>query len=80
MPDRAGETRWRRDELTRQLAALRQLERNGVVDRTLHATVPPRTEYRLTPAGRDLHDTINDFCRWSRRQLDEVLTSRRRFD
>jgi DNA-binding HxlR family transcriptional regulator len=61
-------------------ATLRQLERNGVVNRTLHATVPPRTEYRLTPAGRELHDTINGFCRWSRRHLDEILASRHRFE
>ncbi|MEU6072791.1 helix-turn-helix domain-containing protein [Micromonospora sp. NPDC047074] len=61
-------------------ATLRQLERNGVVDRTLHPTVPPRAEYRLTPAGRELHDTINGFCRWSRHHLDEILASRRRFE
>ncbi|WP_428963073.1 winged helix-turn-helix transcriptional regulator [Micromonospora fluostatini] len=61
-------------------ATLRELERNGVVDRTLHPTVPPRTEYRLTPAGRELHDTINGFCGWSRRHLDEVLAARRRFE
>ncbi|MFI7079262.1 winged helix-turn-helix transcriptional regulator [Micromonospora sp. NPDC049903] len=61
-------------------ATLRQLERNGVVDRTLHPTVPPRTEYRLTAAGLELHQTINGFCRWSRRHLDEVLASRRRFE
>ncbi|PTA46269.1 helix-turn-helix domain-containing protein [Micromonospora sp. RP3T] len=59
---------------------LRQLEQQGLVHRTLHPTVPPRTEYRLTTAGRDMHDTINGFCRWSRRHLDEVLAARRRFD
>ncbi|XTZ19142.1 winged helix-turn-helix transcriptional regulator [Micromonospora echinospora] len=59
---------------------LRQLERHGLVHRTVHPTVPPRTEYRLTPAGRELHSTINGFCRWSRRHLDEVLAARRRFD
>ncbi len=61
-------------------ATLRQLERNGVVERTLHPTVPPRTEYRLTPAGRELHHTIHGFCRWSRRHLDEILASRHRFE
>ncbi|GAA2712523.1 winged helix-turn-helix transcriptional regulator [Micromonospora olivasterospora] len=76
-------------ELHRQVAGishrvltvtLRQLERNGVVDRMVHPTVPPRTEYRLTLAGRDLHGTINGFCHWSRRHLDEVLAARRRFE
>ncbi|SCL29961.1 DNA-binding transcriptional regulator, HxlR family [Micromonospora pallida] len=61
-------------------ATLRQLERHGVVDRTVHPTVPPRTEYRLTPAGRELHSTINGFCRWSRHHLDEILAARHRFE
>ncbi|WP_229401117.1 winged helix-turn-helix transcriptional regulator [Micromonospora okii] len=59
---------------------LRQLERHGLVHRTVHPTLPPRTEYRLTTAGRELHGTINGFCRWSRQHLDEVLAARRRFD
>src|SRR5450432_1128673 len=31
---------------------LRQLERDGLVSRTVHATVPPRVDYALTPLGR----------------------------
>jgi DNA-binding HxlR family transcriptional regulator len=30
---------------------LRQLERDGLVARRVHATVPPRVDYRLTPLG-----------------------------
>src|SRR5581483_9542091 len=30
---------------------LRQLERDGIVSRTVHATVPPRVDYALTPLG-----------------------------
>ncbi|WP_434741546.1 winged helix-turn-helix transcriptional regulator [Micromonospora sp. SH-82] len=59
---------------------LRRLERDGVVDRTRHPTVAPHTEYRLTPAGRELYDTVAGFCRWSRHHLGEVLAARARFD
>ncbi|WP_190823519.1 winged helix-turn-helix transcriptional regulator [Saccharopolyspora pogona] len=59
---------------------LRGLERDGVVHRTVHATVPPRVEYRLTDAGQALRDTVNGMCAWTRRYLDEIEASRRRFD
>ncbi|MEV0081646.1 helix-turn-helix domain-containing protein [Saccharopolyspora sp. NPDC050642] len=59
---------------------LRRLERDGVVHRTVHPTVPPRVEYRLTDAGRSLRDTVNGMCAWSRTHLDEIEASRHRFD
>src|SRR5919204_3528552 len=37
---------------------LRALERDGIVSRTVHPVVPPRVEYRLTPMGRTLLDTV----------------------
>lgn len=33
---------------------LRNLERDGLVSRTVHAEVPPRVEYALTPTGKSL--------------------------
>ncbi|GAB3122308.1 hypothetical protein GCM10027160_41000 [Streptomyces calidiresistens] len=51
-----------------------------MVGRTFHHPVPPRTEYRLTPTGREPHHTINGFRRWSRRHPDDILASRHRFD
>ncbi|RCV47661.1 transcriptional regulator [Marinitenerispora sediminis] len=59
---------------------LRGLERDGVVRRTVHPTVPPRVEYRLTEAGQALRGTVNGMCAWTRRYLDEIEGARRRFD
>ncbi|MFF6873043.1 winged helix-turn-helix transcriptional regulator [Streptomyces sp. NPDC090109] len=58
---------------------LRGLERDGVVHRTVHATVPPRVDYRLTPAGGELRDTVNAMCAWTRRHLAEIEAARHRF-
>jgi len=33
---------------------LRQMERDGMVTRTVHAVVPPRVDYRLTDIGASL--------------------------
>lgn len=59
---------------------LRGLERDGVVHRTVHATVPPRVDYRLTEAGGALRDAVSGMCAWTRRYLDQIEAARRRFD
>ncbi|MER0244111.1 helix-turn-helix domain-containing protein [Streptomyces sp. HSW2009] len=59
---------------------LRHLERDGVVHRTVHPTVPPRVEYRLTAPGQALRTTVNSMCAWTRHYLDEIETARHRFD
>ncbi|GAA4900712.1 winged helix-turn-helix transcriptional regulator [Streptomonospora salina] len=59
---------------------LRMLERNGLVERTVHPTVPPRVEYTLTEPGQALRATIDGLCRWTRHHLGHIEASRRRFD
>src|SRR5688572_6575093 len=44
---------------------LRQLERDGLVRRTVHPVVPPRVDYELTPLGVGLHDTIQALVTWT---------------
>src|SRR5258706_8920757 len=44
---------------------LRALERDGLVERTVHAVIPPRVEYRLTPLGASLLGVVGDLMRWS---------------
>ncbi|WP_217189437.1 winged helix-turn-helix transcriptional regulator [Streptomyces buecherae] len=59
---------------------LRMLERYGLVDRTVHPTVPPRVEYALTEPGRALRATVDGMCGWTHRYLGHIEASRNRFD
>ncbi|MFI8100637.1 winged helix-turn-helix transcriptional regulator [Streptomyces sp. NPDC086023] len=59
---------------------LRLLERNGLVVRTVHPTVPPRVEYTLTEPGRALRATVDAMCDWTQRHLAAIESARRRFD
>lgn len=45
-------------------ATLRTLEANGIVRRELYPAVPPRVEYRLTPLGRSLDETLAVWTQW----------------
>lgn len=47
--------------LTRQL---RDLEEDGVVERTVHERVPPRVDYALTDLGRSLAPVVAAMDAW----------------
>ncbi|RYI97099.1 MAG: transcriptional regulator [Acetobacteraceae bacterium] len=47
---------------------LRQLERDGIVARTVYAEVPPRVEYRLTAWGQSLCPALDALLRWAERR------------
>ncbi|WP_329065961.1 winged helix-turn-helix transcriptional regulator [Streptomyces sp. NBC_01429] len=59
---------------------LRLLERNGMVERTVYPTVPPRVEYTLTEAGQALRATVDAMCDWTQRYLGHIEASRDRFE
>ncbi|WP_210589256.1 helix-turn-helix domain-containing protein [Streptomyces sp. GESEQ-35] len=59
---------------------LRMLERNGLVERKVYPTVPPRVEYTLTEPGRALRVTIDGMCGWTQKYLGHIESSRHRFD
>jgi DNA-binding HxlR family transcriptional regulator len=45
---------------------LRELERHGLVTRTVYAEVPPRVEYAATPLGQSLRPVITAMGDWGR--------------
>ncbi len=59
---------------------LRQLERDGLVTRTLYPQVPPRVEYDLTALGRDLLLQVLPLFRWVAGRIGDFETARLRFD
>src|SRR5258706_14398768 len=59
---------------------LRQLERDGLLIRTVHPVVPPRVDYALTPLGHTLFDAIQPLVAWSRTHRNEIAGARDAFD
>lgn len=59
---------------------LRQMERDGMVIRTVHAVVPPRVDYRLTDLGGTLSAAFCGVWIWAEENLGRVEAARRTFD
>ncbi|HRO60053.1 MAG TPA: helix-turn-helix domain-containing protein [Burkholderiaceae bacterium] len=59
---------------------LRELERNGLVERIDHQTVPPHVEYRLTSTGRSLNRVLAPVDDWAEMHFPKLLLSRESFD
>lgn len=59
---------------------LRQLERDGLVTRRVHAVVPPRVDYKLTPLGESLGESVCGIWLWVEAHVEEVERSRRAYE
>jgi DNA-binding HxlR family transcriptional regulator len=46
---------------------LRELEKNGILERKYFNEIPPRVEYRLTPKGQELTESIINLLQWMRK-------------
>lgn len=79
----------RYSELARQLAGvsqkmltqtLRTLERDGLITRTVVATVPVSVTYELTTLGHSLHRVVRDLKGWAGEYMDDVAVNRANYD
>jgi DNA-binding HxlR family transcriptional regulator len=59
---------------------LKELECNGLVIRTDHQTVPPHVEYRLSPLGRSLSQTLIALDHWAEKHHGDLAAARTRFE
>ncbi|MBD76978.1 MAG: transcriptional regulator [Citromicrobium sp.] len=60
--------------------SLRALERDGMVERTVHATVPPQVEYRLTDLGHSLAVPVMALADWTFENLPLIHANRAAYD
>jgi DNA-binding HxlR family transcriptional regulator len=84
-----GKKSMRHGEIARHIAGvsqkmltqtLRALERDGLVSRTVTASVPVRVDYALTPLGADLAVQVGHLKRWAEVNMHAVLEARQRHD
>lgn len=59
---------------------LRELERDGLVLRTVIPSVPPRVDYELTPLGANLLVPVQGLVDWALTHQSEMEEARGRFD
>jgi DNA-binding HxlR family transcriptional regulator len=59
---------------------LRKLERDGLLTRTVTASVPVRVDYELTPLGRTLVPVLVAVKTWSETHIEEVMAARDAFE
>ncbi|MFA6123673.1 MAG: helix-turn-helix domain-containing protein [Sphingomonas sp.] len=59
---------------------LRQMERDGLVIRTVHPVIPPKVEYRLTDLGFTLSEAFCGVWVWAAHNVDRITEARRSFD
>lgn len=59
---------------------LRNLERDGLVIRTVYPEIPPRVEYRLTELGRTLTGPISALWDWAEKHQQAVAEARTAYD
>ena len=59
---------------------LRELERDGLVNRTQYPTIPPKVEYTLTPLGESFREPVAKLGNWALENLATIDTAREAYD
>ena len=81
-PLRFGELRRRLEGISQKMLSqtLRNLERDGLLTRTLYDERPVRVEYALTTVGTSLLPILFELKKWSEANLDQIETARKAYD
>lgn len=78
-PRRTGELRRELEGISEKvlIQQLRELERDGIVDRAVHAQVPPKVLYSLTPMGVALDRALAPLGEWGEGHMEHISALRR---
>jgi DNA-binding HxlR family transcriptional regulator len=81
-PHRFGELRRAVPDISQRMLTqtLRDLQRDGLVSRHVHPTVPPSVEYRLTPLGLSLIEPLSHLIRWADTHHAAIRAARSAFE
>jgi DNA-binding HxlR family transcriptional regulator len=59
---------------------LKELERDGLVNRTYYPTIPPKVEYNLTPMGESFREPVSALGHWALDNLANIDAARDVYD
>ena len=59
---------------------LRNLARDGLVERKAYPTTPPRVEYTLTPLGETFGELLKGICTWAEEHYDQIRQAREQYE
>ncbi len=81
-PRRFGQLRREIDDISQRMLTetLRNLQRDGLIDRTVFSTSPPTVEYRLTELGRSLLTPMQTLVTWADRRQADIRAAREIYD
>ena len=84
-----GESPKRFNELRREIPSvsqrmltltLRNLERDGLVNRTVTPSIPPRVDYELTELGQSLQKPICGLANWATENVEVIHQAQAKYD
>ncbi|WP_205478531.1 winged helix-turn-helix transcriptional regulator [Sphingomonas arenae] len=81
-PHRFNELKRRIDGISQRMLTLtlRGLERDGLVSRTVEATIPPKVTYELTELGQSLTEPVQALGHWAIQHIACIRAAQQRFD
>ncbi|MGE6740803.1 winged helix-turn-helix transcriptional regulator [Allorhizobium pseudoryzae] len=81
-PYRFGELRRLVPDISQRMLTqtLRDLQRDGYVERTVFPTKPPSVEYKMTPLGHSLYARLEGVMKWAAAHHPDIKAAREKFD
>lgn len=81
-PLRFNELRRQVEDISQKMlsSTLKVLERDGLVERTVLASVPPQVEYALTDLGHELLQPVSALAEWTATNTPRIMAARAEYD